>query len=252
MAFDVTADAYGKFMGRYSEPLAVLFADWTGVARGLRVLDVGCGPGALTAVLVDRLGPASVAAVDPSPSFVSAARSRLPEVDVREGTAERLPYAAEAFDLALAQLVVHFMRDPVSGLREMARVTRPGGLVAASVWDHAGGGGPLSPFWQAVRRGAPQSSGEADLPGAREGHLAQLMRTAGLRDVEESRLTVRVGYASFDEWWEPYTYGVGPAGDYVGKLDEPTRTQVRARCADALGPGPFEVQATAWCARGRS
>ncbi len=252
MAFDVAADAYGKFMGRYSEPLAVLFADWAGIAPGLRALDVGCGPGALTAVLVDRLGSDAVSAVDPSRSFVAAARDRFPEVDVREGVAERLPYAVDEFDVTLAQLVVHFMKDPVAGLHEMARVARPGGLVAASVWDHAGAGGPLTPFWRAVRRGTPQTAGEDDLAGARKGHLAQLMRSAGLHEVEDSSLTVRVHYASFDEWWEPYTYGVGPAGDYVQGLDEPSRTEVRARCEEALGPGPFAVQASAWCARGRS
>ena len=252
MAFDVTADAYGKFMGRYSDPLAVLFADWIGVAPGLRVLDVGCGPGALTAVLVERLGAADVAAVDPSHSFLASARDRFPDLEVREGVAERLPYAAAEFDVAAAQLVVHFMKDPVAGLREMARVTRPGGVVAASVWDHAGAGGPLTPFWRAVRHGTPQAAGESDLPGAREGQLAQLMRQAGLHDVEESSLTVHVRYASFDEWWEPYTYGVGPAGDYVKGLDDAKREQVRARCAEALGPGPFEVRASAWCVRGRS
>ncbi|MGN6577876.1 MAG: class I SAM-dependent methyltransferase [Nocardioides sp.] len=252
MAFDVSADAYGKFMGRYSEPLAVLFADWIGVAPGQHVLDVGCGPGALTAVLAERLGPDSVAAVDPSPSFVAAARARFPGLEVHEGVAERLPHADDTFDVAAAQLVVHFMTDPVAGLREMARVTRPGGVVAASVWDHAGAGGPLTPFWRAVRRGAPHNRGEADLPGAREGHLAQLMREAGLRDVEDASLTVRVHYASFDEWWEPYTFGVGPAGDYIRGLDDAKRAEVRARCEEALGPGPFDVPASAWCARGHA
>ena len=252
MTFNVTADAYGKFMGRYSEPLAALFADWIGVTPGQRVLDVGCGPGALTAVLVERLGYAGVAAVDPSPPFVAAARARFPELDVREGVAEQLPFADDEFDQAAAQLVVHFMQDPVAGLREMARVTRPGGLVTASVWDHGGAGGPLSPFWRTVRRGAPQTTGESDLPGAREGHLAQLMREAGLHDVEDSSLTVSVRYASFDEWWEPYTYGVGPAGDYVRGLGDAKRVELRARCEEALGSGPFEVRASAWCARGRA
>jgi SAM-dependent methyltransferase len=252
VAFDVTADAYGRFMGRYSEPLAVLFADWIGVVPGMRVLDVGCGPGALTAVLVERVSAAHVAAIDPSPPFVAAARERFPDVDVRQGAAEELPHLDDAFDITTAQLVVHFMNDPVAGLREMARVTRPGGLVAASVWDHAGAGGPLTPFWRAVRRGAPQHTGEADLPGTREGHLARLMREAGLRDVEDSSLTVRVHYPSFDEWWEPYTYGVGPAGDYVRGLGEAKRAELRTRCEETLGPGPFDVPASAWCARGRA
>ena len=174
MSFDVTADAYGRFMGRFSEPLAVRFVEQARVRRGQRALDVGCGPGALTAQLVERLGTEAVSAVDPSAPFVAAARDRFPGVDVRSGAAEQLPYPDDSFDLALAQLVVHFMADPVAGLREMARVTRPGGLVAACVWDHAGGGGPLASFWQAVHDLDPQAAGESGLAGAREGHLTEL------------------------------------------------------------------------------
>ncbi|MGZ5417876.1 MAG: class I SAM-dependent methyltransferase, partial [Nocardioides sp.] len=116
MSFDVTADAYARFMGRYADPLAVLFADWAGVRAGQRALDVGCGPGALTAELVARLGAEPVAAVDPSPPFVAAVAARFPNVEVRRGAAEELPFPDDAFDIALAQLVVHFMSDPVGGL----------------------------------------------------------------------------------------------------------------------------------------
>ena len=131
MSFDVSADAYTRFMGRYSEPLAALFADLAGVRRGQRVLDVGCGPGALTAELAGRLGAGAVCAVDPSQPFAAAVAERLPGVEVSVAAAERLPFPAGVFDAALAQLVVHFMADPVAGLREMGRVTRPGGVVAA-------------------------------------------------------------------------------------------------------------------------
>src|SRR5438128_2448170 len=151
MGFAVGADAYDRFMGRYSVPLAPELADFAGIASGQRVLDVGCGTGALTAELVRRVGPAAVSAVDPSESFVVAARERHPRVDVLRAAAEQLPYGDESFDAALAQLVVHFMADPVAGLREMVRVTRTQGVVAACVWDHAGGGGPLSLFWEAAR-----------------------------------------------------------------------------------------------------
>ena len=137
MSFDVAGDAYGRFMGRFSEPLAERFLALAGVRDEDRVLDVGCGPGALTARLVARLGAGQVAAVDPSEPFVAAARTRLPGVDVRVATAESLPFDDDAFDAVLAQLVVHFMADPVAGLAEMARVARPGGTVAACVWDHA-------------------------------------------------------------------------------------------------------------------
>ena len=155
MSFNVGADAYDRFMGRYSSLLAPLFASFSAVAAGQRVLDVGCGPGALTAELVRRVGPATVTAVDPSERFVAAARQRQPMVNVRRAAAEQLPFEDRVFDAALAQLVVHFMADPVAGLREMGRVTRSGGVVAACVWDHAGGKGPVSTFWAAARRARP-------------------------------------------------------------------------------------------------
>src|SRR5687767_6524302 len=123
-------------MGRFSTPLAPLFADLVEVRAGGRVLDVGCGPGVLTAELVARYGPDRVDAIDPTPPFVAAARERLPGVNVRVGAAEDLPYADATYDAAFAQLVVHFMKDPARGLAEMVRVTRHGGTVAACVWDH--------------------------------------------------------------------------------------------------------------------
>lgn len=249
--FDVTPEAYGRFMGRWSEPLADRFVRRVAVPPGSRALDVGCGPGALTARLVATLGADAVAAVDPSPSFVGAVRSRLPGVDVRPASAEALPFPDGAFDLTAAQLVVHFMADPVAGLAEMARVTRPGGVVAASVWDHGGGGGPLRVFWDAVRDLDPSAPGEAHLPGTVEGQLAALFTAAGLHDVEPWTETVRSTYASFDEWWEPFTLGVGPAGAYVTGLDDGPRAALRARCYQALPTAPFELTASAWCVRGR-
>ncbi len=252
MTFDVSADAYGRFMGRYADPLAVLFADWAGVAAGQRALDVGCGPGALTAQLVERLGADAVAAVDPSESFVAATSARFPGADVRPGVAEELPFADDTFDISLAQLVVHFMTDPVAGLREMARVTRPGGVVATCVWDHAGDSGPLSLFWRAVHEGDPGARGEAGLAGAREGHLLELAEAAGLRTVEPTVLAVSVHYATFAEWWEPFTDGVGPAGAYVTGLDTSRREDLRARCQERLPDAPFDVRAAAWCVRARA
>src|SRR5687768_13754142 len=210
MTFTVGADAYDRFMGRYSVPLAPQFADFAAVAAGQRVLDVGCGPGALTAELVGRLEPADVSAVDPSEPFVAAARERHPGVSVQRAAAEQLPFEDERFDAALAQLVVHFMTDPVVGLREMARVTREHGVVAACVWDHAGDQGPLSPFWRAARELDPGVEGESQLAGAREGHLGELFSSAGLHEIQESALSVSVEHPSFEEWWEPFTFGVGP------------------------------------------
>jgi SAM-dependent methyltransferase len=251
VTFAVAADAYDRFMGRYSVPLAPLLADLAGVARGQRVLDVGCGPGALTAELVRRVGAEAVAAVDPSEPFVAAARERQPDVDVRHAAAEALPFEDDSFDAGLAQLVVHFMADPVAGLREMARVTKTRGVVAACVWDHAGGKGPLSPFWDAARAGDPDIDDESTLAGTRESDLTRLFTEAGLQDVEEGTISVDVEHPSFEEWWEPFTLGVGPAGAYAKSLDEAARNELRERCRERLPAAPFALTATAWAARGR-
>ena len=248
MSFEVAADAYDGYMGRYSAPLAPQLADFARVGRGQRVLDVGCGPGALTGELVARLGAESVAAVDPSESFVEAARARHPGVDVRHASAEELPFADGEFDAALAQLVVHFMTDPVAGLREMARVTRPGGVVAACVWDFAGARGPVTLMWTAAKELDAASEDESQLAGARRGHLAELFAEAGLQDVSEAELAVRDDM-TFEEWWAPFTSGVGPGGSYVAGLDADRREALRERCR-ALAPTPFAIDAAAWAASG--
>jgi SAM-dependent methyltransferase len=241
-----------QFMGRYSEPLAARFAELAGVRHGQRVLDVGCGPGALTAELVNRVGAESVSAVEPSASFAAGVRERLPGVDVRRSAAEQLPFPDGIFDVALAQLVVHFMANPVRGLREMRRVARPGGMVAACVWDHAGGRGPLAAFWSAVRELDPAADDESNLPGVREGHLASLFTQAGLGGTQASTLTVRVSYASFDDWWQPFTLGVGPAGAYVTSLASERRVALREQCRRLLPADAVEIIAVAWAASGRA
>ncbi|MFY9931032.1 MAG: class I SAM-dependent methyltransferase, partial [Streptosporangiaceae bacterium] len=198
------------------------------------------------------LGPAAVSAADPSASFAAAVRERLPEVDVRQAPAEGLPFHDGAFDAALAQLVVHFMADPVAGLREMGRVTGPGGVVAACVWDHAGGRGPVAAFWSAARELDPDADDESGLAGVREGDLAQLFGQAGLDVTQTEALTVRAHFDGFGQWWEPYTLGVGPAGDYLALLAPDTRAALRERCQRRLPPGPFEVSATAWAVTGQA
>jgi SAM-dependent methyltransferase len=252
MSFDVPAEAYLQFMGRFSEPLAAEFVRYAGVPDGARVLDVGCGPGVLTERLVARFGAASVSAIDPSPPFVEATTSRFPGVDVRLGVAETLPYDDDWFDAALAELVVHFMTDPVAGLREMGRVTRPRGVVAACVWDNAGAGGPLSLFWRAAQEIDRSAPGEADRAGSRDGQLGELAEAAGLLDVESSSLTVHVPFASYDAWWAPYELGVGPAGDFLASVDAGTRLRIRERCAELLPEPPFAQAASAWCVRART
>jgi SAM-dependent methyltransferase len=243
--FDVSPDAYARFMGRYSEQLAAAFADLAGVGPGQQALDVGCGPGVLTAELVRMLGPKAVTAIDPSESFIAAVRARWPEADVRLGSAERLPFGDGAFDAALAQLVVHFMVDPVAGLREMARVTRPGGVVAACVWDHAGGRGPLTLFWQVARELDPAVDDGSWRAGGGEGQLAELFGQAGLAVADAAALTVRVRNDTFEDWWDPFTLGVGPAGAYITSLTDERRAALREHARRTLTP-PIEVSATAW------
>jgi SAM-dependent methyltransferase len=249
MAFE-DADAYARFMGRWSIPLSPVFVDFAAPPSDPRLLDVGCGTGVLTSELVRRYGAASVDAIDPSPPFVEAARRRNPDVDVREGAAEALPYDDGAYDAAVCQLVVHFMADPPAGLREMVRVTRPGGVVAATVWDNYGDRGPLSLFWHAARDAGHTGTGEALKAGSREGDLARLLAEAGLSDVSDDRLDITLGFATFEEWWEPFTLGVGPAGDHVRSLDDAGRDRLAGACRARLPDPPFELTVSAWAARG--
>jgi SAM-dependent methyltransferase len=248
--FAVAAEAYDRFMGRYSQVLAPVFADFAEIEEGLTALDVGCGPGALTKELIGRLGHEAVSAVDPSPTFLAAFRSRFPGVAVEKADASRLPHQDDAFDRTLAQLVVHFMPDPVAGLTEMRRVTKPGGMVAACVWDHAGGSGPLAAFWEAAREIDPRADDESERPGTAPGQLESLMRAAGLDEVVETALEIIVEHPTFEEWWEPYTLGVGPLGQFVAGLSSPDRSRLRDRCRALLPPAPFEIRARAWAARG--
>lgn len=250
MSFDVAAESYDRFMGRYSKLLAPQLADLAGVHEGQRALDVGSGPGSLTTVLVARLGAAAVAAIDPSASFVAAVRERLPGVDVRQASAGALPFPDDSFDAAVAQLVVHVMADPVAGLAEMARVTRRDGVVAACVWDHGGSQGPLGHFWRAARELDPEVDDESQLAGVHEGHLGELFEAAGLREVEQSALGISLEHASFDAWWEPFTHGVGPAGSYAASLDAERQVELRELCRSRLPVGPIVITAIAWAARG--
>jgi SAM-dependent methyltransferase len=249
VAFAVSGDAYDRFMGRYSTLLAPVFVGFAGVTEGDRVLDVGCGPGALTSELARRVGAARVAAVDPSASFVTEARRRNPSVEVHEAAAESLPFPDGTFDRTLGQLVVHFMSDPVAGIREMARVTEPGGEVAACVWDYEEGGSPLTSFWEAVRSIDPTAEGERELPGTRRGHLGDLFREAGLGEVVETTLSIEARHETFEQWWEPFQLGVGPAGVYVARLDERRRDELEAACRALLDHAPFTIEARAWAAR---
>lgn len=250
MGFDGAAVDYDRFMGRYSAGLSAPFADFAGVEAGQRVLDVGCGPGSLTGELVARVGAASVAAIDPSASYAASARERFPGARIEVAAAGALPFGDGEFDAVLAQLVVHFLTDPVHDLREMARVTRAGGVVAASVWDHAGGNSPLSRFWDVLSTIDPDAPSEAALPGTREGQLGDYLRAAGLYDITQSALMVRMLHPTFEDWWTPYLHGAGPVGAYIASLDAAGLDRLETALRAEMPAGPIEVTGVAWAARG--
>jgi SAM-dependent methyltransferase len=248
--FAVSATSYDRFMGRYSAQLSPQLADLAGVEAGQRVLDGGAGSGMLTAELVERLGPDAVSAVDPSESFVAAVRERHPGVDVHLCGAEEMPFADATFDAALAQLVISFMNDPVAGLREMARVTRPGGVIAACMWDLGGGRAPISPFWRAALELDPDAQAERRSVGVREGEIVALFEKIGLTEISQTAHSSTIEHPTLDDWWQPFGLGVGPAGAYVHSLDAAHRDALRERCRELLGDGPFMLQTWAWAARG--
>ncbi len=251
--FGASAGQYDRFMGRYAPTLAVALADVAGVTSGMRVLDVGCGPGGLTGELTARAGAANVSAIDPAPQFVAACRDRNPAADIRQGVAEQLPWAGGEFDAVLSALVIAFMRDPEQGVSEMARVTRPGGTVAACMWDIGGGGmAMLRIFWNAVRQLRPGVAGELPLAGTAEGDLVERFERAGLEHVRGCALTARAQYASFDDFWEPFTFAVGPSGRYLTSLPAGEQERARQACRAQLPDGPFTLEARAWCALGVS
>ena len=251
----VAADAYDQFVGRYAPQLAQELVAFAGVEAGMRALDVGCGPGGLTAVLADRLGAENVCGVEPSEPFAEACRARVPGVTVHVGAAELLPFDANSFDVALSQLVVNFMSDPLGGVREMARVTKPGGVVASCVWDYGGEMTMLRAFWDAAREiGAPGAAeaDEADFAWCRDGELGELWRQAGLSDVGTSALVVNVRYADFDELWAPFPRGIGPAGSFTAALEPDRRQALRVAFRERLAAGEqaFVLSGRAWAARG--
>jgi SAM-dependent methyltransferase len=254
-SFLTSGGAYDAFMGRYSHALAIPFADCVGVVAGQTALDVGSGPGALTGELVRRLGAKSVSAFDPSPPFVADCTARYPGVDVRSGRAEAIPFGDNSFDCALAQLVLHFVTNPAQAAAELRRVVRPGGIVAACVWDFAEGMEMLRAFWDAalaVDAGAPDEA--RTMRFGRQGEIAELFEAAGLVRIAESTLTVSSAYAGFHELWSGFLAGIGPAGSFCISLPEDRRATLRSELFQRLGSpdGPFTLTATARCAHGHN
>lgn len=249
--FTSAAEHYDRFMGRYSVPLATGFADAAHVTPGMRVVDVGCGPGSLTAELAGRVGGANVAAIDPTTQFAAACRQRVPGADVRDGVAEELPWDDDTFDAALSCLVIAFMRDADAGVRDMARVTRPGGTVAACMWDLDQGGMTMLHVFESALRSINPGAARGRHVGAADGEIAARFDDAGLKTVVSGALDVHVDYADFDDFWTPFTFGVGPAGEALTALDADGQSAVREACRAALpASGPFTLPARAWYACG--
>jgi ubiquinone/menaquinone biosynthesis C-methylase UbiE len=254
MSFDATRSAYDRYMGRYSDQLAVAFMSFTGGDPGQHALDVGCGPGALTHVLATGLGASHVAAADPSESFVEACSERVLGADVRQATAADLPWADSTFDLVVSQLVLNFLPDADAGIAEMLRVVRPGGTIAACTWDYADGMTMLRTFWDAAREIDPESPDEGrTMRFTTERELRDLWERAGLTDVRTRSLEVSTEYADFDDYWLPFTLGVGPGGAYAASLGDESLERLRDGCFQRLGApdGPFTLSARAVAVSGR-
>ena len=254
--FRTPAEAYDRHIGRYGRELARAFIAATEVRAGRRALDVGCGPGALSTELVALLGAEQVAAVDPSASFVDACRRRLPSVQVEVGSAEALPFDDAGFDYALAQLVLNFMTDPPAGVREMRRVTRRGGTVAAAVWDYAGEMTLLRRFWDAAVALDPAAADRDEgrcMPFCTPEELGELWSAAGLADVSVVPVVVAARYDGFEDLWQPLELGVAPSGAYAVSLDPEQRTALKEELRRRLGAraDPFRLTARAWIATGR-
>ncbi len=250
-SFTATASAYDLFMGRYSQPLAEVIARRAGLKRGDRVLDVGCGPGALTSVLGRLVDPGQVWACDPSPDFVSECTRLNPDANVRQARVEALPYPDHSFEHVFAALVMHFISEPGPAIEQMIRVLAPGGRISLSVWAAQGGPEMLSAFADAVADTAGATASEAAglrvLRFGAPGALSALLAAAGCTEVVEDLVTVDSTYLDFDELWAGFLVGVGPPGAYLAGLAVEDRDTLRAALWHRIGSptGSFTLRAGA-------
>jgi SAM-dependent methyltransferase len=250
--------AYERYMGRWSRQLAPRLLAWLAAPPGLRWLDVGCGTGALSAAIADGCQPSALTGIDPSEGFLAAARQRLPEGTVlHRAGADALPLADAAVDVAVASLVLNFVPDSVAALREMERVTAPGGTVAAAVWDYAGRMDLIRHYWDAASElgllAGAQHQGER-FPICQPGALAQAFSAAGLEQVADGALELEMRFADFEDYWQPFLGGQGPAPAHAVALDAEARERLRQHLQQRLGAtagAPIVLRARAWVARGR-
>jgi SAM-dependent methyltransferase len=251
--------AYWRFMGRWSRLVAPLLVEFSGIADGGKYLDVGSGIGALSFALAERMPLGSVTGIDRSAEYVAHAGSNNPfpgRVRFQTGDVQRLAFAEASFDAALSLLVFNFIPDAAVALHELRRVTRKGGQVAAAVWDYSDGMGMLRTFWDAAARidGTVAQSDEKHMRLCRQGELGELWRAAGLRDVEERALDIATSFSCFEDYWEPFLLGQGPAGTLVKNLAPASvvalKDELRKRLTPADSAQPFTLPARAWAVRG--
>ena len=247
--------AYDGFMGRWSIRLAPLLVEFAKVDDTGRVLDVGCGTGSLTKTLAGMTRRATIVGIDPVAAFVEHARGKVKDARVSfdVGDAQALPYPDASFDSALSCLVFHFIPDAAKAAREVRRVTRPGGTVAACTWD-AHGLEMTALFWDVAVELDPATEAKRRRPLSQPGQLTELWRSAGFREVEERPLEITTDFASFEDYWRPQETGVGPTGAHVATLDPTQRAALRSRLETRLrahgAPGPFALRAKALAVRG--
>jgi SAM-dependent methyltransferase len=252
------AEAYERFMGRWSRRLAPSFLKFAGLKDGDRVLDVGAGTGALAEAILQEASGSRVVGIDPSPAYVAHARARAGggHATFEEGDVQRLRFPVGSFDAALALLVVNFIPDRAAAVREMARVTRPGGVVAAAVWDYGKGMEMLRAFWDEAVAFDPASEprDERHMPACRPGELGSLWKAQGLLDVREEPLVIPLAYSSFEDFWSPFRERQGPAGAHVASLSEGSRRDLERRLRRRLlgegGDRQIKLSARAWAVRG--